>query len=179
MTTLIADLAIRKRRCLSAVWILWLVALAVFWLWAYLLRCGSHLGPYQIKGWRRALLLILLPILGVAFWLLIYPPKEFVNPRFKAAEFQWPSECPARQYRRGDDLPRACVRALTPIPKQVTDEYWFVDRAKGRRMFYRIGNDAASFSCVINGDTCHITNIYNNTYVIRNGGERCAGSNCL
>jgi len=88
------------------VWVLWLVAFLLFWLWACVLRGGSRLGGFFIVGHRRTLAVLALPIVGIAAL-----PHCRIAPCYAAGALQEPgASCVA--------LPVACSLPAAPIPNR-------------------------------------------------------------
>ena len=147
-------------------WVFWLVAFLIFWLWAYILRGGSRLGALSIAGHRRTLAILALPILGIAALLLATPQVPYRNPRLAASPFLWPAACQQRQYRAGDFLTRRCLSALPRINRHIAKTNGFDDGGRGSANFYRLGNDAAAISCFPGTNKCHVRNIHRNVFAV-------------
>lgn len=147
-------------------WVLWLVAFLVFWLWAYILRGGSRLGDFHVVGRRRTLAIAALPILGIAALLFAVPHVPYRNPKLVASPFEWPAPCEQRRYRAGDSLTRQCLSALPRMSRSITEDNGFDSGSRGRANFYRLGNDAAAISCFPGTNKCHVRNIHRNVFVV-------------
>ena len=147
-------------------WVFWLVAFLIFWLWAYILRGGTRLGAFYIVGRGRALAIAVLPILGIAALLLAVPHVPYGNPKLAASPFEWPAACQKRQYWTGDFLTRQCLSALPRISRNIAEANGFDDGGRGRANFYRLGNDAAAISCFPGSNKCHVRNIHRNVFVV-------------
>lgn len=147
-------------------WIFWLVAFLIFWLWAYILRGGTKLGAFYVVGRRRTLAIAVLPVLGIAALLLAVPHVPYRNPKLAASPFQWPTACEKRRYRKGDFLTRQCLSELPWISRSIAEANGFKHGGRGRANFYRLGNDAAAISCFPGTNKCHVRNIYRNVFVV-------------
>ena len=147
-------------------WVFWLVAFAVFWLWAWLLRGGSKLGAIAFEGGRRKVAIALLPILGIAALILAVPHVPYRNPKLAASQFEWSAACQQRPYRTGDFLTRKCLSALPRISRSIAEANGFDDGGRGRASFYRLGNDAAAISCFPGTNKCHVRNVHRNVFVV-------------
>ena len=147
-------------------WVFWLIAFAIFWLWAWLLRGGSKLGSIAFEGNRRTAAVVILPILGIAALLLAVPQVHYRNPKLAALPFEWPDGCQQRRYQAGDFLSRQCLSSLPRISRNITEANGFDSGSRGRAHFYRVGNDAAAISCFPGTDQCHVRNIHRNVFVV-------------
>ena len=147
-------------------WIFWLAAFLIFWLWAYILRGGSRLGTFSIVGRTRTLSIAVLPALAIAALLFAEPPVPYRNPKLAASPFDWPAACQERRYRTGDVLTRLCMSELPRISRSIAKANGFYGGSRGRADFYRLGNDAAAIGCFPGSNKCRVRNIYRNVFVV-------------
>ena len=121
--------------------------------------------PSRSRKWFYAMLLLafLAGIVGV-----LTPSKRYDGASIASGPFPWPKDCPSRDYRSGDRLPKACFDRFQRISHD-----WIVAHGlkldgsrRGKTTYYRLGNDAVDPLCVVWEKSCTIMAIYPGLFVV-------------